>query len=496
MKILDCTLRDGGYYTGWDFPKNLVYNYLININKLPVEYIELGYIGKDSTEYKGEFNFLTVDKIKEVKNQISKKIAVMINLKEFRDVEEITNTLKKYKQVVDLFRFAVNPHEIDSSLAILSSVKNNLEIKIAVNLMYASEFYTNIELIENSLHKLNDFEIIYIVDSYGSIEPDLLEVFFKKLRAKVNIKLGFHGHNNLELALSNSIVAFKNGIQFIDATITGMGRGAGNLKLELLLTYLFSKKIVSFEYESLTSLVNEFEKLRKTHNWGTNFPYMFSGAYSIPQGEVMNLIQKKRYDLEEIIEIISSKNVKKLPIVNFYISKNVLIIGGGQSVIEHHEAIQRYIKLYKCDLIFTSIKHIELFNELNIKKYLAVAGKEDRKLTKKHTFDKLIYAPFSYRLLNNNKSFNEIGFELSEIKYFDRYPDSGLAIALEFAHSKNTKISLVGFDGYNNFKKRKYSVLHLENQNIFDVSSNYFKINSLTPTLYNNLSVKSIYSIF
>jgi len=496
MKILDCTLRDGGYYTNWDFPKNLVNNYLKNIDRLPVEYIELGYIGKDSTEYKGEFNFLTVEKIKEVKNQINKKIAVMINLKEFRDVEEITDTLKKYNQLVDLFRFAVNPNEIDSSLGILSSVKNNLGIKMAINLMYASEFYTNINLIENSLHKLNKFEIVYIVDSYGSIEPDLLEVFFKKLKDKVNIKIGFHGHNNLELALYNSLIALKNGIQFIDATITGMGRGAGNLKLELLLTYLYSKKIIHFEYEALSSLVYEFEKLRKTHNWGTNFPYMFSGAYSIPQGEVMNLIQKKRYDLEAIIEIIANKNVKKLPIINFDSSKNVLIIGGGPSVIEHNEAIERYIKLYKCDLIFTSIKHIELFNEIKIKKYLAVAGKEDRKLNQKHTFDKLIYAPYSYRLLNHNKLFDEIGFELSELKYFDRYPDSGLAIALEFAHSKNTKISLVGFDGYNNFKKRKYSVLHLENQNIFDISNNYFKINSLTPTLYNNLNVKSIYSIF
>ena len=87
----------------------------------------------------------------------------------------------------------------------------------------------------------NVADYFYMVDSYGGVYPEDVEKIYKEVKKHINVKIGFHSHNNLELGLINSITAIHCGVDIIDATITGMGRGAGNLKMELLLTFLHSK---------------------------------------------------------------------------------------------------------------------------------------------------------------------------------------------------------------------------------------------------------------
>ena len=106
------------------------------------------------------------------------------------------------------------------------------------------------------------------------------------VRSKTNVKLGFHGHNNLEMALANTLTAIDEGIDIVDATITGMGRGAGNLKTELLLTVLNAKGVLDFPYNELSKTVDDFTELQSHYEWGTNLPYMVSGANSLPQKQV------------------------------------------------------------------------------------------------------------------------------------------------------------------------------------------------------------------
>ena len=98
-----------------------------------------------------------------------------------------------------------------------------------------------------------------MADSYGAVLPDYIVKTVKKLKSITSVKLGYHGHNNLEMGLINALKAIEHGVEIIDASITGMGRGAGNLKTELLLTYLASEKLKEVNFEHLHALVNQFE---------------------------------------------------------------------------------------------------------------------------------------------------------------------------------------------------------------------------------------------
>ena len=241
MKILDCTLRDGGYYTGWDFSDNLVNSYFDLVKHLPIDIVEVGYRGnKTKKSYFGEYYFLTKTKLQSIKKKIGKKtkISVMIDLKDWKTPKELETNLKDCKTCVDIIRFAVDPKKISKIKEYLKITKK-LGFIVAVNLMY-THLILNDEKITLDIIKLKKyFDIMYLVDSYGTLIPGDIGNIIKKIKLiDKNLNVGFHSHNNLELALSNSIEAINHGIDFVDCTFTGMGRGAGNLKTELLLSYL------------------------------------------------------------------------------------------------------------------------------------------------------------------------------------------------------------------------------------------------------------------
>ena len=127
----------------------------------------------------------------------------------------------------------------------------------------------------------------------------------KLVKSKTTVSLGFHGHDNIHMGLINSIVALEEGCEIIDATITGMGRGAGNLKTELLLTYLESVGKIKPDFGMLGKTVARFEEMKREYNWGTSLPYMCSGANSLPQKEVMDWVGMNRYSLNSILNALN-----------------------------------------------------------------------------------------------------------------------------------------------------------------------------------------------
>ena len=138
-------------------------------------------------------------------------------------------------------------------------------------------FYTvlaNRKADSSFLNNLKGLEIVidyfYMVDSYGGVMPEDVKETIQLVKSKTNVPLGFHGHDNLEMGLINTITAIDAGCDIVDATVTGMGRGAGNLKSELLLTYLENAKGLPVRYSELSKVVSEFEELRKLHQWGTS----------------------------------------------------------------------------------------------------------------------------------------------------------------------------------------------------------------------------------
>ena len=287
MKILDCTLRDGGYYTNWDFDSKIVDVYIQAMNVLPIDYIELGYRSIPTKEYMGKFGYSPVSVLRHIKTTCIKKIAVMLNEKNTRP-EDLDTLLVPIQGLVDMIRIAVDPNNFDRAVILAQSIKT-LGFEVGFNTMYMSK-WDDYEGFLSKLNKINKVaDLFCMVDSFGGVSPEELKAIFQTVKQNTTCPVGFHGHNNLQLGLVNTLTAIECGIDYVDATILGMGRGAGNLNMELLLTYL-NKGGLEVDFNVLGDVITAFQSLHDKYQWGTNLPYMLSGANSISQKEVMVLI--------------------------------------------------------------------------------------------------------------------------------------------------------------------------------------------------------------
>jgi len=381
MKILDCTLRDGGYYTDWDFNDNLVNNYLDLAKHLPIDIVEVGYRGnRTKKSYFGEYYFLTKTKLQNIKKKIGNrtKISIMIDLKDWKTPKELELNLKDCRSCVDVIRFAVNPRNLSKIKKYLVITKK-LGFTVAVNLMYVHLILKDKKIISNVIKLNKYFDILYLVDSYGTLIPGDVGNIIEKIKLiDKNLKIGFHSHNNLELALSNTIEAINHKVDFVDCTFTGMGRGAGNLKTELILSYLGIKlnKIKIKNFKDIGNVVDKFEEIRTKEKWGANLPYMISGSTNSPQSEAMQLIKSKRYNMTDIVTYLLRKKGKKTNIIkNLNLKKkDVLIVGGGTSVKKKINYLQEFLKENKnVFVIFSSSRNIDLFEDLSARSVLCIA---------------------------------------------------------------------------------------------------------------------------
>ena len=495
VKILDCTIRDGGYYNDWDFDNDIADLYFSYIQKLPIDVIEIGYISRSIDEYAGKYFYLNKNIIREIRKKCQMKTAVMIDLKSISNHDEIDQLTNGLENIVDIIRLATNFSDIEKAKEVSVHLKQK-GFDVCINLMKFSDIKIDDEFISkvSNIDKYTD--ILYIVDSYGSILPDKLKDLIRSIKKVTKVKTGFHGHNNLELALANTIIAIENGVDIVDATITGMGRGAGNLKLELLLVYLNSlDNHNTFMFNELSTIVERFNHLQNKYKWGTNLPYMISGAFSLPQKRVMDLIRLDRYSFDSIIKQIGIKENKKFPIYKPKTkAENTILIGGGKSILDHKLALNSFIdKAKNLTIIHCTSKYVDIIKNNNSKILFATSGDETMKLNKLKNISDYILAPNPRKLdpqLGQNINFKE----LSEIEFINNYTDSSLAIGLQIAiELKAINIYLVGFDGYKNGTSSKESILQKETQEIISQFTKSRKLISLTNTLYENILTKSIY---
>jgi 4-hydroxy 2-oxovalerate aldolase len=289
IKILDCTLRDGGYYTNWDFHIETVSTYLEAIDQLPIDYVEIGYRSVRKSGYLGEFFYLPEHILQKIKAKTSKKLVIILNEKDTR-VEDVETLLEPCKGIIDLVRLAIDPNNFQRAIGLAKKIKT-LGFDVGFNVMYMSKWKDNTKFLTllPKVHGVADY--FYMVDSYGGVYPEDVKEITGLVKSYLSkVKIGFHGHNNLELAFINTLTAIEEGCSIVDATVTGMGRGAGNLKTEVLLTALNSKKNLPVDFNALAKVVDEFSLLQLKYQWGTNLPYMVSGANSLPQKEVMDWV--------------------------------------------------------------------------------------------------------------------------------------------------------------------------------------------------------------
>lgn len=505
IKLLDCTLRDGGYYTKWDFSPEIITSYLEAMNHLPIDYIEIGYRNKTSKEYLGKFGYTPVTELKKIREKSEKKLVIMLNEKSI-NLADLDALVKPLVGLVDMIRIAVDPLNFDRAVVLAKAVKS-YGFEVGFNVMYMSTWLRSQSFIDN-LSQINDIvDLFCMVDSYGGTFPSEVKSVINEVRNHTTCCIGFHGHDNLNLSLINTLTAIQCGVDFVDATILGMGRGAGNLKMELLLTML-NKEGIDVDFNVLGDVVSAFKPLLDKYQWGTQLPYMISGANSIPQKEVMELVTNRVYSFNSVVRSLQNRkdNLKdnaKFPLLKSEKYETVLIVGGGSSPEEHLEGIMDFLKSCKnTAIVFATTRHAGLFIDISVPKFYCLLGREAKRMCKtvpEEGYDgRCVLPPYPRKLGTDVPKYaKESTYELPEIVFTKEFQDSCTTLAIQTAiNISKGEIYIVGYDGYpGSILSEKEVALSNENMRLFTDFEQYTgrKMKSLTPSLYPELEVDSIY---
>ncbi|MCB7480620.1 aldolase catalytic domain-containing protein [Christiangramia sediminis] len=509
FKILDCTLRDGGYYTNWDFDKNLVRTYFEAFNNLPVDYLEIGYRSSPMNSYLGEYFYCPQYVLEESSSLSNKKLVIILNEKDVR-AEHVPDLLGPCVGYIHLVRIAIDPQNFKRALSLATAVKK-LGFEVGFNVMYMSNWESEKEFLGQIKEVDGIADYFYMVDSFGGVYPEDVRKTYDIVRNQTNTAIGFHGHNNLQLALINTLTAIDCGASIVDATVTGMGRGAGNLQTELLLTALNAKNGLDLDFNSLSKVVDPFAEMQKDYEWGTNLPYMVSGANSLPQKDVMSWVTKRFYSLNSIIRALSNQSkglkdnidLKNLDEDKKY--KSALIIGGGPTGKMHSKAIKEFIKKHEelC-VIHVSSKNAQEYKDIKNLQIHCLAGNEGHRLEEIYEDiiikDKLVILPPYPRTMGTYipKGLEPVAFQLTDITFTDKYHESVTSLAIETAlHLGVENFYFAGYDGYKEDIKPQELELFNENEYVIEsLKRNHnLSINSITPSLYESLDSRSVFSL-
>lgn len=510
---MDCTIRDGGYYTNWDFDFDLVRNYFESFNKLPVDYLEIGYRSNPMKTYLGEYFYCPPHVLERSKEASNKKLVIILNEKDVR-AEDAHDLLAPCLGYIDMVRLAIDPKNFKRALYLAEAVKK-MGFLVGFNVMYMSTWESEKEFL-GQIKEVNGIaDYFYMVDSFGGVYPEEVRKTFNTVREQTNVDIGFHGHDNLQMGLINTLTAIDCGVSIVDATVTGMGRGAGNLRTELLLSALNSKDRLDFDldFNALSKVVDPFTKMQAEYGWGTNLPYMVSGAHSLPQKEVMEWVTKRYYSLNSIIRALSNqskglkdnKELKKLDFADEKKYDSVILIGGGPTAVEHSEALQEFLlKNPEIAVVHASSKNARSFEGIPNEQFFCLVGNEGHRLEEVFDFDskitgKCILPPYPRKMGTYiPEMLNDCSYELEAINFTDRFDDSHTAIALQTALELGaSKIFLTGYDGYSGDTiGKKEQELFLENEYLFEKFKKEHSVPliSITASLYANLEKDSVYS--
>jgi 4-hydroxy 2-oxovalerate aldolase len=302
IKVLDCTIRDGGLMNNWKFEERFVKDVFNALGKSGVDIMEIGYLSSEkqfSRKENGPWKFCTVEDMRRIvgDTQTDMKIGALADIGriEYEDIPE------KNDSPLDVIRVACYAKDTDKAIDLAHHCMEK-GYEACVQLMAVSK------VIERDLDEaLNDLSksrvsAVYIVDSFGALWSEQIHYLVKKyMQALPGKTIGFHGHNNQQLAFANSIEAIRFGANQIDATLFGIGRAAGNCPLELIMSFLKNPKF------NLKPILEVIEKdlltLQQKLEWGYHIPYMITGALNEhPRSAMKFMATENRAGFKEFFE--------------------------------------------------------------------------------------------------------------------------------------------------------------------------------------------------
>lgn len=481
IRLLDCTLRDGGYCNNWTFGYDNIQKIIDGLVEANVDIVECGYISQKQEYNRDRTQFVSFEDVgRFIPNDREGKIFVgMINYGEFNidDIPVCDGTS------VDGIRITFHKKNRIAGLEFCKKVKEKgykIFIQGMVSLAYSDEEFIDL------IHRVNEFEpyAFYIVDSFGMMKgKDLIRLFYTvEHNLKKTIHIGFHSHNNMQLAYSNCLSLAQiqtNRSIIIDSSVYGMGRGAGNLNTELFIEYLNETQDAEYVLKPLLTIIDEIlDGFYKKNYWGYSLPNYISAKNNAHPNYAGFLDDKKTLTVEDMENIfLLMDEDKKTGFDKIYIEelytrylatgkvqeehkdelkekltgKRVILIAPGKSSSEQRTMIGQEMKQNDTVSIAVNFDYegADFIFLSNLRRYKELdSSKRNKCIVTSNIVGDGVYLQTKYRDLLND---------------VDSVKDNAGLMAIKFLNEYGVKeILLAGFDGYSHDTKENYADKSME----------------------------------
>ncbi len=481
ISILDCTLRDGGYCNNWEFGFDNIRKITDGVVNAGIEIVECGFLTNKIKYNKDASKYTTLEEIAAVipENRNGKIFVAMMNYGEY-NLDELPACDGKS---IDGIRLAFHKKDLAEAMEVCEKIKEKgylVFIQAMVSLAYSDNEFLSL------INRVNEIQpyAFYIVDSFGMMKSkDLIRLFYVvEHNLDENIWIGFHSHNNLQLAYSNAqtlCTVTTNRNLIIDSSIYGMGRGAGNLNTELFVNYLNENADKNYDIKPLLTIIDEIlNEFYQRNYWGYSLPNYLSASHNAHPNYAGYLDDKKTLTVDDMDEIFSMMDDEKKVhfdsnyIEKLYISymekgtvnnkhiedlkvavdrKKLLLIAPGKSSTDEKDKVISFME--NKDTVAVSVNFaydkVDYIFLSNLRRFKELENNEKGKCivtSNISTSDAYLQTPYK-ALLNNEVAVKD---------------NAGLMAIKLFISLGVKDIYLAGFDGYTHDVKENYGDTKLE----------------------------------
>jgi 4-hydroxy 2-oxovalerate aldolase len=309
IKVIDCTIRDGGLANNSYFPLETVRSVYAACCASGIDYVELGYRNSKKmfspSEY-GPWRFCDEDILRQVTDGIEPG-GTRISLMQDAHKATADDLLPKAESVASMIRVATYVKDIDKAIR-LANAADAKGYETTINIMAISHEGSN--FLDEALMQIESetkVKAVYVVDSFGALYSETVHYLVEKFQMYIKTKeIGVHFHNNQQLAFANTVEGIIKGANFLDGTLYGLGRAAGNCPLELLLGFLKNPR---YNLEPILDVIGRIIiPLREQIEWGYTVPYMLAGVLDRHPQTAMDWVEKggpDKHDYVKFYQMIS-----------------------------------------------------------------------------------------------------------------------------------------------------------------------------------------------
>lgn len=529
--LLDCTLRDGGYYNNWDFDTALVNRYLAAMAAAGVNVVEIGFRVPTRDGFYGPAAFSTDAWLQQLVIPPDIELAVMINAKDILNsasgIDACLQSLfaPRAQSPVSLVRIAAHLGEVEACGAVVQWLVAQ-GYRVGFNIMQiASASESDIAAAVMTVANWNNVVVLYFADSLGNMrEVDITRVY-AAFRRVWSGPLGIHAHNNMNRALTNTLHAQALSVQWLDATVLGMGRGAGNTEIEHLLLEL--ERVADSPYRAdpvLQFIDRDFAALHRQYGWGPNRYYYLAGLLGVHPTYVQEMLGGGQYSGDDILTVLrsldqhsarswSSASLQRAILQAYHRvpgswsasgwaqGRDVLLLAAGPQLQHHWPAVADYIA--RTSPLVVALNHIASVPESVVDVYAACHPTRIRSQARAyHAAGKKLLVPWGVltedeRAILQSLTILDYGIHIdAEVLQAEEcactlpYPFAAAYALCALAHSGARRVLLCGFDGYTQQE-------HLQSE-MNDMFARFMQaypqlpLCALTPTTY-RIPQRSIY---